>query len=338
MPLMWVLCHVTGFALDLFEVDQVPAQLPHSEWCVYCLFAIPPLMTVCCSVLQCVAVRCSVLQCVAVCMIYLHYLRWWLCVAVCCSVLQRVAVCCSVYYLFAIPPLMTFNQGTGICSLPRALVSQPRWSKPLPRTNSLMCLCAIHMRVIYICQYIYICTCIYIIYTCRFLPPTRWCACVRYIYVRHVWPYIYAIYIYIYTDMYIHMHMCVHTYKSIFIIYIQAALSHQLNEVPVRQIYACHMCMLIYIHIHIHIYICIYLYTQAASSHQLADVPVCHIYACHIYMPICIHTYIHIYICMYIIYTSHFLALTCWCACVPNICLPYIYADMYTCAYTYMHM
>jgi len=36
--------------------------------------------TVCCSVLQCVAVCCSVLQCVAVC----------------CSVLQCVAVCCSV--------------------------------------------------------------------------------------------------------------------------------------------------------------------------------------------------------------------------------------------------
>jgi len=38
------------------------------------------IRTVCCSVLQCVAVRCSVLQCDAVC----------------CSVLQCVAVCCSV--------------------------------------------------------------------------------------------------------------------------------------------------------------------------------------------------------------------------------------------------
>ena len=38
------------------------------------------LLTVCCSVLQCVAVCCSVLQCVAVC----------------CSVLQCVAVCFSV--------------------------------------------------------------------------------------------------------------------------------------------------------------------------------------------------------------------------------------------------
>jgi len=46
--------------------------------------------TLCCSVLQCVAVRCSVLQCVAVCSSALQ------CVAVCCSVLQCVAVCCSV--------------------------------------------------------------------------------------------------------------------------------------------------------------------------------------------------------------------------------------------------
>ena len=36
-------------------------------------------VTMCCRVLQCVAVRCSVLQCVAVC----------------CSALQCVAVCCS---------------------------------------------------------------------------------------------------------------------------------------------------------------------------------------------------------------------------------------------------
>jgi len=64
---------------------------------------------VCCSVLQCVAVRFSVwqpiflkiplasqstvLQCVAVCCSVLSVLQ---CVAVCCSVLQCVAVCCSV--------------------------------------------------------------------------------------------------------------------------------------------------------------------------------------------------------------------------------------------------
>ena len=43
----------------------------------------------CCSVLQCVAVRCSVLQCASVCFSVLQ------CVAMCCSVLQCVAVCCS---------------------------------------------------------------------------------------------------------------------------------------------------------------------------------------------------------------------------------------------------
>ena len=78
--------------------------------------------SVCCSVLQCVAVCCSVLQvcckCVAVCCRVLQMfcqcvaersinVRWpilqcdavccsVLCVAVCCSVLQCVAVCCSV--------------------------------------------------------------------------------------------------------------------------------------------------------------------------------------------------------------------------------------------------
>ena len=61
------------------------------------------LVTVCCSVLQCVAVCCSVLWCIAVCLCrgmhassitvccsVLHY------IAVCCSVLQCVAICCSV--------------------------------------------------------------------------------------------------------------------------------------------------------------------------------------------------------------------------------------------------
>jgi len=46
--------------------------------------------TMCCSVLQCVAVCCSLLQHVAVCCSLLQH------VAVCCSVLQCVAVCCSV--------------------------------------------------------------------------------------------------------------------------------------------------------------------------------------------------------------------------------------------------
>jgi len=65
-------------------------------------------LEVCCSVLQCVAVRCSVLQCVAVCCSVLRHC-WprgvWQCVTIYCSVLRRcwhrgvlqfVAVCCSV--------------------------------------------------------------------------------------------------------------------------------------------------------------------------------------------------------------------------------------------------
>ena len=48
--------------------------------------------SVCCSVLQWVAVGCSGLQWVAVCCIVLQCVQ---CVAVCCSLLQPVAVCCS---------------------------------------------------------------------------------------------------------------------------------------------------------------------------------------------------------------------------------------------------
>jgi len=53
-------------------------------------------VAVCCSALQCVAVRCSVLQCIAVCCSALQ------CVAVRCSVLQCVAVCCSVLQCVAV--------------------------------------------------------------------------------------------------------------------------------------------------------------------------------------------------------------------------------------------
>jgi len=45
-----------------------------------------PVLSLCCSVLQCVAVCCSVLQCVAVCCSALQ------CVTVCCSVLQCIAI------------------------------------------------------------------------------------------------------------------------------------------------------------------------------------------------------------------------------------------------------
>jgi len=62
----------------------------------------PRHVSVCCSVLQCVAVCCSVLQCGAVCCSVLQCVAVCCsvavlqCVAVCCSVLQCVAVCCSV--------------------------------------------------------------------------------------------------------------------------------------------------------------------------------------------------------------------------------------------------
>jgi len=71
-------------------------------------------ITVCCNMLQCVAVRCSVLQCVAVCRRVSTTVTWRfhvvqcvaVCVAVCCSVsqcaLQCVAVCRSVSQCVAV--------------------------------------------------------------------------------------------------------------------------------------------------------------------------------------------------------------------------------------------
>jgi len=53
-------------------------------------------LSVCCSVLQCVAVCCSVLQCVAVCCSALQ------CAAVCWSVLECAGVCCSVLQCVAV--------------------------------------------------------------------------------------------------------------------------------------------------------------------------------------------------------------------------------------------
>jgi len=54
-------------------------------------------VAVCCSVMQCAAVCCSVLQCAAVCCSVLCR-NVLRCVAVCCSELQCVAVCCSVLH------------------------------------------------------------------------------------------------------------------------------------------------------------------------------------------------------------------------------------------------
>jgi len=69
------------------------------KWCTIC--------TLCCSVLQCVAVCCSVLQCgVACCSVlqcgYVNDTLFAPCVAVCCSVLRCVAVCCSVVLRVAV--------------------------------------------------------------------------------------------------------------------------------------------------------------------------------------------------------------------------------------------
>ena len=67
-----------------------PAQLTHLDY--HFSHDSPPISSVCCSALQCVAVCCSVLQCVVVCCSALQN------VAVCCSVWQCVTVCCSVCY------------------------------------------------------------------------------------------------------------------------------------------------------------------------------------------------------------------------------------------------
>jgi len=59
-------------------------------------------LTVCCSVLQCIAVRCCVLQsCRSSINLGSRHFDWR-CVAVCCSVLQCIAVCCSVVQCVAV--------------------------------------------------------------------------------------------------------------------------------------------------------------------------------------------------------------------------------------------
>jgi len=81
--------------------------------------------TVCCSVLQCVAVYCSVLQCTAVCCSVLQ------CVAVCCSMLQCVAV-----YLVAMSSTssapraraqMNSSAASGICRVSENRMSCTTW-------------------------------------------------------------------------------------------------------------------------------------------------------------------------------------------------------------------
>jgi len=79
--------------------------------------------TLCCSVLQCVAVCCSVLQCVAVC----------------CSVLQCVAVCCSVLH-----------------SNDRANKMAPAKMRPFPKLPIYMYIYTYVYIYIYICIYVYL--------------------------------------------------------------------------------------------------------------------------------------------------------------------------------------
>ena len=67
----------------------------------------------CCSVLQCVAVRCSALQCVAMC----------------CNVLQYVAMCCSALHCVAVftcdktHPILSVLQCVAVCWRPSNLGS-----------------------------------------------------------------------------------------------------------------------------------------------------------------------------------------------------------------------
>ena len=82
--------------LEPYCLSKKNVQFIFVKQTMYCntrnkLFMVPsfldsPHETVCCSVLQCVALCCSVVQCGAVCCSMLQ------CVAVCCSVLQYVAV------------------------------------------------------------------------------------------------------------------------------------------------------------------------------------------------------------------------------------------------------
>jgi len=127
-----VTCHSLCVAV-CYSVFKCSALQRGVAWCsvlqcecefVHCSLAPNRSLTVCCSMLQCVAVCCSVLQCDAVCCSelqcgcefvccsltpnrsltvccrVLHCVAVWFsvlqCVAVCCSVLQSVAVCCSV--------------------------------------------------------------------------------------------------------------------------------------------------------------------------------------------------------------------------------------------------
>jgi len=86
-----VCCSVLQCVAERCNVLQrvaVPLETCQGAYSI-CLYSLRLLTQLCCSAVQCGAVRCSALQCVAVRCSVLQ------CVAVCCSVLQCVAVCCS---------------------------------------------------------------------------------------------------------------------------------------------------------------------------------------------------------------------------------------------------
>jgi len=85
----WIICvHTLKFTLILQCTFTEVCRARCRSW------RLNTIHTVCCSVLQCVAVCCSVLHCEAK-----HYTQ---CVVVCCSVLQCVAMCCSVLQCVAV--------------------------------------------------------------------------------------------------------------------------------------------------------------------------------------------------------------------------------------------
>ena len=98
----------------------------------------------CCSVLQCVAVRCSAL----------------LCVAVCCSVLQRVAVCCSGHIIDTchtykpnsychIPPMCGSSSHTCVT---RRLVTRQHTATHCKTLQHTATHCNTHMSCITMCD------------------------------------------------------------------------------------------------------------------------------------------------------------------------------------------
>jgi len=86
--------------VSVWEILCLHTRIDADSWRTYFAAQAHRFETVCCSVLQCVAVCGSVMQCFTVCCNVLQSVAVCgsvlQCVTVCCSVLQRVAVCCSL--------------------------------------------------------------------------------------------------------------------------------------------------------------------------------------------------------------------------------------------------